>query len=168
MAFRPLRAIPITEFKSAVIANSQTLAVGDAIIPAATGHNKFVTGANNSTGPVLGVVVAILGLNGLVTELQSIAAGASNETNKTYSVQYIPTAITNLEYEAQLDAAAGTTSNSDGLCWFNMSTSLNGKLQESSIALFSGTQGQFWSFGPTPEDNTLVVGFWDKVLGGGA
>ncbi len=165
MAFVPLKEVPVTDFKSAVIANSETVAVGDALIPAATGHTKFVLGAASTTGRILGVCMAILGLNGKVTELQSIAAGASNETNKTYSVLYIPSHLP-VEYLADLSAAVDTTTDSGGLVSFNLNAT-NNTLDETSVALFSATQKQFVSYG-NPDfpgiANTKVVGHWAQSL----
>lgn len=164
MAFRPLRALPITDFKVAVIANSTTLAVGDAILGNVTAHAGSVIGASNTTARILGVVVAILGNNGTVTELNSIAVASDNETSKKYLVQYIPTNIPNLEYEAQLTAAAGTTTDSDGVAVsFNMDTATNSKLLESGVALFAATTKQFVSTGATPYDNTKIFGHFSTI-----
>jgi hypothetical protein len=167
MAFVPYKGVPddAAEFEVAVIANSQTLTVGDAIVPAATGHTKAVTGAASSTTTILGVVTAILSANYGFTGLQSVAAGASNETTPVYYVQYLPTAVPGVKYKATLSQAAGTTTNSNGIGSFNM-YSVNGKLDETSIALFSATEKQFVSLGLDPSDtaNLTVIGYWGKTL----
>lgn len=165
MPFFPLRALPIGNFKVAVIGNSQTIAVGDAIIAGGTGHNKAVlTGASITTTPILGVVVSIVGLNGNVLELQSVTTGSANETTPVHYAQYIPT-IENMEYAATLSAVAGTTTGSDGMGFFNMA-SVAGKLDETSIAFIQGTAGQFFSYGLDSTDNTnfTVIGCWTKVV----
>lgn len=167
MSFFPLKSIPIGDFKVAVMGNSQTLHVGDAIIAGGTGHNKAaLTAANITTTPILGIVVAIVGLNGNVLELQSVTTGSGNETTPVHYVQYIPTSVKQMEYAATLSAAAGTTTGSDGMCFFNMSASDAGKLDETSVAFIQGTAGQFWSFGPDSTDNTnlTVIGVWNKAV----
>ena len=167
MAFVPYKGVPddAAEFQVAGIANSQTLTVGDAIVPAATSHTKFVTGAASNSTTILGVVTAILNAQGGYTGLQSVAAGAANETTLVYQVQYIPTAIPGVLYKATLSAAAGTTTDSDGIGTFNM-YSTNDKLDETSIALLTATKKQFLSLGLDPADTSkkTVIGYWGKTL----
>ncbi len=159
--------MPIADFKVAVMGNSQTLHVGDAIIAGGSAHNQAaLTGASITTTPILGVVVAIVGLNGNVLELQSVTTGSGNETTPVHFVQYIPTSVGQLEYVATLSAKAGTTTGSDGMCFLNMSSDAS-KLDETSVAFIQGTAGQFWSFGLNPVDNTnlTVIGVWHKTVG---
>ena len=59
----PNKRVELNDIKTAVLANSvgsnaYVISVGDAIQPAATGHNKYVTGAASS-GLVLGIITAI-------------------------------------------------------------------------------------------------------------
>ena len=167
MAFVPYKGAPddASSFEVAVIANSQTLTVGDAIVPAATGHTKAVTGAASNSTTILGVVTAILNAGYAFTGLNSVAAGASNETTPAYYVQYIPTSIPGVQFKALLSAAAGTTTDSDGIVTFNM-YSTNDKLDESSVALFTATKKQFVSLGLDPSDTTkkTVIGYFSKTL----
>lgn len=166
MPFFPLKSVPIADFKVAKIGASQTMAVGDAIIAGGTGHNQAVlTGASITTTPILGIIVAIVGLNGNVLELQSVTTGSGNETTPVHFVQYIPTSVKQMEYAATLSAVAGTTTGSDGMGYFNM-YSTAGKLDEASIAFIQGTAGQFWSFGLDVTDNTnfTVIGVWNKAI----
>lgn len=162
MSFRPLKAVPEVDWKMAPIANSQTLAVGDAIIPAGTTHAAAVTGAAGSSGSVLGVIIGIIGNNGKILEVNSYAAAADNETNAKIQAVYIPSYIP-LEYEADLSAAAGTTTNSNLMQMFNMSGSVNGKLDETSTGVFS-TAKQFFSYGVTSYSTTKVIGHWVKTV----
>lgn len=153
MAFRPKKKVLDQDVKRAIIANSVTLTVGDLVQPAATGHNKFITPAA-TTGLILGVVVAIE-QDGKVCEKTSVTTGASNESTVVYRAVYIPSYI-DMEYEADLSAAAGTTSNSDGLCFLSLGSGTPGTLDETSVALFGGTAGQVWSYGPTATSTTKV------------
>ena len=174
----PNKRVELNDIKTAVLANSvgsnaYVISVGDAIQPAATGHNKYVTGAASS-GLVLGIITAIrqngkvcekdyvTGVNSALTGTPSTGPGTDNETYKVWSVDYIP-AYVPMEYKADLDAAAGTTTNSDGFGFFTLkgvSTTKGdaGKLSESSIALFGGTASQFVSHGVSVDSSSKVVG----------
>lgn len=161
--FRSLKQAENHDLKSAIIGNSQTVSVGDAIVPGATGHNAAIVGAASTSGYILGVIVGIVGLNGKVLEISTnYAAASNNETVGGISVKYIPSYL-DFEFEADLQQAVGTTTNSGGLCWLNM-YSVNGQLDETSVALFSGTAGQFWSYGNPSYSTTKVQGHWWKNL----
>lgn len=164
MSFLPLKEVPTHQLRRVVIANAvgagtYTIGVGTCIQPGATGHNSFATVATSSN-PVLGVVVGIEYQNKIV-ELSSVAGvnsattalapGNDNETAGLWKVVYIPSNIP-VDYIADLSAASGTTTNSGGLGYLNLiavTTGVTGgaTLDETSIALFSGTQGQFWTNG---------------------
>ncbi len=166
MAFRPLKQVQYNDLKTVVIGNSQTLTVGDAIVPGATGHAKFaITGASVSTR-VLGVVVAIVGAGGTVLELQSKTVASNNETVGLIAVQYIPSSL-DMEYEADMSAALATTTDSDGNgVSFNLGATA-ALLDETSVALGSATTKQFVSYGQSDvlgAPNTRVVGHWSKTL----
>lgn len=154
MAFVPLKPENITETKVAVIANSQTLSVGDVIIPDGTNAAAVKTAAN-TTGIVLGVVKSIVQPGGIVGK-NSVTVASDNETKDQISVQYIPAYI-DVEYEADLSQAAGTTSGSNKMGQFNLSTGDGGVLDETSYGVFS-TQKQFFSYGVSPESTTKVRG----------
>lgn len=164
--FIPLKEYDIADTQLAVIANSSAVQVGDALIPGATGHNKAVKGAAGTTGVIIGVCVAIEGLNGFVQELNSVTAGASNETTPVYYARYIPLTAPGIKFSGQLSNTAGTTTNSDGIGSFNVGGSNSGQLDETSIALFSATEKQFFSLGLDPTDNTnqTVIGSFAKTL----
>ena len=177
----PRKRVELSDMKNAVLANAvgtgaYVIAVGDALQPGATSHNSYVTGATTS-GSILGVVTAIrlngkiaevdycTGVNAAKTGTPSTGPGTDNETYKVWSVDYIPAYIP-VEYTADLDAKAGTTTNSDGFGYFTLkgvSTTKGdaGKLTESSITLFgsvSSTTSQFTSYGVSVESSTKVVG----------
>ncbi len=161
MSFVPVRRPMDTELKNAVIANSITLAIGDAVVPGATTHAGAVTLAG-ATGLILGVVFEILQL-GRFCELSSVTTASDNETTKKYSARYIPTFIS-LEYTADLSAAAGTTTSSNLLGFFNLTGATSpSTLDETSYTAF-GTAGQFWSNGVTSYLNTKVTGhFYSRI-----
>ena len=175
--FRPLKRVEGQDIKRAVIANavgtgSYPISVGDAIQPGATGHAKYVTVAG-ATNPILGIVTSIVqngkvsekatitGINAAETGSPSTGPGTDNETYAVWSVDYIPSSVP-MEYEADISAVAGTTTDSSAVGgYFNLKSIATtgdtyGTLDESSIVLFSSTQGQFVSFGYTPY-NTLKV-----------
>jgi hypothetical protein len=57
------------------------------------------------------------GVNAAKTGTPSTGPGTDNETYKVWSVDYIPAYIP-VEYTADLDAKAGTTTNSGGFGYF--------------------------------------------------
>lgn len=156
MAFVPSRKVDDSDVKAFVIANSQTIAVGDAVIPAATTHAGAVTGAANTTGIILGVVRAILNPLGKPLEVNSYAVASNNETVGGILAEITPCYI-DLEYLADLSQVSGTTTSSNLMGQFNLSTSVNGQLDETSYGVFS-TQKQFFSFGANPQNASQVYG----------
>jgi len=166
MAFTPYKIFPLEDMKVAVISLSSTVKVGDALIPGATGHNKSLKSAVNTTGMIVGVAVAIVGAKGNVLELNSVTTASTNESSPVYYVQYIPLGTPGLQFKATLSAAAGTTTDSDGIGSFNLSSTDGAILDETSIALFSATEKQFFSFGLDDTDNTnkTVIGVFAKTL----
>lgn len=164
MAFKPLKKVEEQDLKARLIANSQTVAIGDALIVDGTNKNA-VKGGANTTGIIIGVCVGLKQINGnSILEKSSITVGASNETTTQYAAVFVPAYIP-IEYEADLSQAAGTTTDSDKMGQFNLSTSDSGKLDETSVGVFS-TQKQFFSFGVTSYSTTKVTGKFStsKVL----
>src|ERR1035437_860431 len=156
--FRPLKYIAENDLKSATIANSQAITLGDAIQPAATGHNQFVTPATTS-GLILGVVVSIL-QNGKVPEVSTVTVGSDNETTAKYTVRYIPSFVP-MEFEADLDAAA--TGDNNAICFLTLATAAT--LNHSTASnLFGGTPSQFSSFGVSSFSTTKVRGRFYQTL----
>lgn len=168
--FRPLKDPAREDIQNAIIANSAALAVGDVIQGSAAAASKFVTGAANTTGPVLGVVLSIVGANGLVLEKNSVTVASDNQTVGLISVNFLPLWIP-MEYEADLTAAAGTTTGSGGIGSFNMDSATNGKLLESGYVAATAaiTSKQFISRGSSDTifpggSNTRVVGHFNPRL----
>jgi len=162
MAFIPNKKVEEQDLKEYVITNSSTVAIGDALI--VDGTNKLsVKGAANTTGIIIGVCVALRSSNA-VLEKNSVTVASDNETVAQIKAVFIP-AYLPIEYTADLSAAAGTTTGSDKMGQFNLSTSLSGTLDETSVGVFS-TQKQFFSFGPTSYSTTKVTGKFSttKVL----
>lgn len=180
----PSKEIPTHNLRRSVIANAvgaatYTIGLGTAIQPGATGHTKFVTEATSSN-PILGVVVGIEYQNKIV-ELSSVAGvnsattalapGNDNETNGYWKVVYIPSSVP-VDYVCDTSAALGSTTDSAGTVYFNLIAATTGvtggaTLNEASVALFGGTQGQFFSYGadPAQPSNTkAVVAHISKIL----
>lgn len=166
-----------TDTKEAKIANAvgaaaYVIAIGDAIQPGPTGHNKFVVGAA-STGLILGVVVGlkkdgkvmevdyVTGVNVTTANASALQVGNDNETLGGWSVVYIPAYIP-MEYKIDLSAAADTTTDSGGNAFFPLlGTSATkgqaGTLNEAAPALFGGSAAQFISHGLAISSTTKVV-----------
>jgi hypothetical protein len=187
---RPLRRVTEYDVKRAVIANAvgtgaYPVSIGDAIQPGATGNAKYVTCAA-ATSPILGIVTSLIVNTSKVTEKStatgvasdllgavSTGPGTTNQTYLTWSVEFIPSYIP-MEYEMDISAVAGSTTDSSAIGgYFNLLTlsatpnaagDTNSVLDEGSIAIFTGTQGQFVSYGYTPYNTKKVFGKVSKVL----
>ena len=145
--------------------NSETLAVGEAIIPGVQGDTSVVKTAGGTTGPVLGVVLSIVGDRGKVLEVDSTTVESDNVTVGKVKVAYIPTYVP-MTFFSDLDADAETTDNSGAFGNFSIdSTGL--LVDESTIAAFSVLEDmQVFSFGLTGKDDTQVeVRFINPILG---
>lgn len=158
MAFIPRKKVDELDYKTAIIANSQTLKVGDVFYFGESSNYAAAYPAANTTGIVAGVVVSILAAPGVSKPLEvtSYAAASNNETVAQVAVEYIPAYIP-IEYLADLSGVAGTTSNSDKPGYFNLSSTLSGTLDETSWGAPT-TQKQFFSYGVTSFNTSQVVG----------
>ena len=149
--------------ENCVIANSATLAIGDAVI-INSGAPQFVTSnGSNTTGIILGTVRAIKnGPAGGNSYLQknTVTVGSDNQTVAQISVDILPSdALTT--YVADLDAATGTTTNSQYFGYFNMLSGTAGKLHEASYS--ATVEGQFLSYGVNPGNSSQVIGVFTKI-----
>lgn len=122
-----------------------------------------VTGAANTTGAILGTVRSILGPLSKPLEQTTYTAPLDNTVNAQTMVEFLPSQL-DTTYLADLDAAANTTPNSNLMGWFNLSSTLNGTLSESSYTptnstTYSSTK-QFFSYGVNPANSSQVIGIW--------
>lgn len=148
--------------ENALLGNSITISVGDAVI-IKTASPSAVIGAAGTTGKILGTVRAIK--NGPAsgsTYLQknTVTTGASNETVDKISVDILPTDVPTT-YVADLDDPAGTTTNSQYFGYFDLSGTNNGVLDESSYS--ASVAKQFLSYGVNPGNQSQVIGIWSAV-----
>lgn len=153
------------DVKYALIDNSQTISVGEAIIPGVQTDTSVVLTAGGTLGAILGVVLSIVGDKGKVLELNSYAAEADNVTDKLVRVAYIPSYIPGT-FISDLDAAAETTDNSGAFGNFSIdSTGL--LVDESTVQAFSVVENmQMFSYGLTGRSTTEVeVRFISTGLG---
>ena len=165
MAFTPAKAISGEDVRYALIENSQTLSVGEAIIPGVSTDTSVVLTAGGTDGAVLGVVLSIVGDRGKVLEVNTIVAENDNITDKKIKVAYLPVFIP-MTWFGDLDADAETTDNSGAFGNFTIdSTGL--LVDESTVAAFSTVENmQLFSFGLTGKDTTQVeVRFISTILG---
>lgn len=161
MAFRPLKKVETKDLKRGIISNSAVITVGGAIVFGTGASSAFVVAATSSSALIVGTVVGIEGLNGKVLELNSKTVASDNQTVAQIAAVYIPTYIP-MEYEADTSAATGTTTGSAGVGFFNL-TDAN-TLNESTWVAFSGTAGQFASYGVTPYNTSKVYGQFYKAF----
>lgn len=146
MAFKPLKAIAPADVKYALIDNSQTLSVGEVIVPGVQGDTSVVLTGGGTTAGLLGVVLGIVGDKGKVLEKDTHAAAADNVTVAMVRVAYVPL-MRHVEFVVDLDAAPETTDNSSAFGNFAVdSTGL--LLSESSVVAYTTVSAkQFFSYG---------------------
>lgn len=160
---KPLKRPSTQDLKSAIIANSAALTLGDYIVPGTSTSSEFVSEATNSSALLLGVILGFEGKGGTVLELDALTVASNNQTVAQSQAVYLPSYIP-MEFSADLNAAAGTTSGSDGIGFFTIASGLGGTLDESSWVAFSGTASHFVSFGPDPLNSSKVFGHTYKTL----
>jgi hypothetical protein len=163
--FKPNKGVDQADIKYALIDNSQTLSVGEVIIPGVQTDASVVLTAGGTTGAVLGVVLGIVGAKGKVLELNTVVAENDNVTDKMIRVSYLPAMIP-MEYISDLDAAAETTDNSGAFGTFAIdSTGL--LVDENTVTAFSTVEDkQVFSYGLTGRNTTEVaVRFISTILG---
>lgn len=159
-----LREFSGNDIKKGLMDNSQTLSIGEVIVPGVQGDTAVVLTGGGTTGALLGVVKAIEGKDGKILELDSYAAESDNVTDKMVNVLYFPLFIP-MEWVGTLNAAAETTDNSQAYGNFAVdSTGL--KLSESSYAAYTTVIAkQFFSFGIIPGQTVDVTGCFTKKIG---
>lgn len=180
--FLPFKRMPASmgDLEAAIIANSETLNLGDAIYALqSTSTNQFVKGSKgNPTGKILGVVQGFRPIStsssNLTAEQTSFTAASNNQTVSQFAVLYEPARL-HLKYLATLDNPVGTTTGSNYFGMFNMSTGVNGLTESSFVVLNSGQSGtlisssyQFSSIGNAQQygqgfSTSQVVGFFMTV-----
>lgn len=153
--FKASRPVSGEDVKKALIDNSQTLSVGEVIIPGVQGDTSVVLTGGGTVGALLGVVLGIEGKGGKVLEKNTVAAASDNVTVDMIKVSYLPLYIP-MEFTGDLDAAAETTDNSGA--FGNFSVDSTGLLvDESTVSAFSVIENmQLFSFGLTGKNTTEV------------
>lgn len=154
--FKPLKPVTGEDIKYGLIDNSETLSVGEVIIPAVQGDTAVVATGGGTTAGLPGVVLSIVGDRGKVLEVDSHAAAADNVTNAKVQVSYIPFYIP-MEFQAELDADAETTDDSGA--YGNFAVDATGLLlDESSYVAFGTTAAkQFFSYGLVDGTSARIV-----------
>ena len=161
--FKPLVENPKARAKYIILDNSVTVHMNGLITAGTTTANertKYAKPVANTSEKILGVIIGYgKGEGGVPVEVSkmsasSLTAPSDNITGDKYGVWYIPASDRNVEYEADLDAAAGTTAGSSGMGYFNIVNDTT--LDESTYVVATGTVGQFFSYG-------LVDGETQKV-----
>src|SRR5258708_30713663 len=172
MAFKALRKVEHTDTKRIPLANvvgssTLTVTIGDPIYIGATTHAKFATNTTTSS-KILGVVIAIV-CQGKVCEKSAAVGvnaagtgsnpGTDNETTGLWQVDYIPSYLP-MEYEADIDAVVGTTTDDNSAGGYFTTTSgtpgtiLNSSALIGTTAFTSATQ--ITSFGYTPYNTKKI------------
>jgi len=166
MSFVPRKYLA-SDVKSALIDNSQTLSIGEVIIPGVQGDTSVVLTGGGTTSYLLGVVTGFKDQNGTALEYNTVVAENDNVTDKQVKAVYLPLYIGNpTEYISDLDAAAETTDNSGA--FGNFAVDSTGLLvDESTVVAFSTrTSVQLFSFGLTGKDTTQVTCVFFATVGG--
>lgn len=149
--------------ENAILSNSITVKVGDAVI-INTAAPQFVTpNGTNTTGIILGTVLNIKNgpaAGNTYLQVNQVTTASNNQTVAKISVDILPTSD-QTTYIADLDANAGTTTNSQFFGYFNMLSGTAGELHEASYS--ASVEGQFLSYGVVPGSLTQVIGVWTKI-----
>ena len=150
--------------QSCMLAASQTYNVGDAVIINTSVPQTVTVNGTNTTAAVFGTILALKNgpANGS-TYLQksTVTTASDNVTNAQISADILLS--NNLAtLIADLDAATGTTTNSQYFGYFSMLSGTAGKLQESSYNT-SPSSRQFLSFGVVPGNTSQVFGIWNTT-----
>lgn len=149
--------------ENAILSNSITVAVGDAVIINGSAPAFVTPNGTNTTAAVLGIVRAINGgaaQGNTYLQKNSVTTSATNQTVEKISVDIL-CSNTPTTYVVDLDAASGTTTNSAYFGYFNLVSGTAGKLSEASYS--AGTPKQFLSFGVNPANSSQVIGTWSTV-----
>lgn len=154
MAITPLK-YNVGDLKAGIIANSATIAVGMEVVSGASSSSEFISAATNTSALLLGNVVGIQGKAGEVLEVDSKAVASDNQTVAQIQAVYLPSYIPT-EFTCTIDAAAGTTTGSDGVGFFTIVSGNAAVLDESTWVAISGTASHFASFGVNPRVSTEV------------
>lgn len=166
MSFIPRKYLA-SDAKSALIDNSQTLSIGEVIIPGVQGDTSVVLTGGGTTGLLLGVVTGFKDANGVSLEFNTIVAESDNITDKQIKATYLPLYIGNPgEFLSDLDAAAETTDNSGA--FGNFAVDSTGLLVDESTVVAFGTRSavQLFSYGLTGKDTTQVTCVFFATVGG--
>lgn len=149
--------------EGAILSNSITVSVGDAVI-INTSAPQFVTpNGTNTTGIILGTVLAIKNgpaAGNTYLQLNTVTTASNNQTVAQVSVDILPTSD-QTTFIADLDAAVGTTPNSGFFGYFAMLSGTAGELHEASYS--ASAEKQFLSYGVVPGSTTQVLGVWTKI-----
>ena len=147
----------MTDVLVGLIDNSQTLSIGEVVIPGTQGDTPVLLTGGGTTGDLLGVVVGFKDVNGSALEKETVAAASDNVTVGKIKALIVPVWHPTV-WEAFLDADAETTDNTSS--YGNFAVDATGLLlSESSVAAF-GTKAskQFFSYGTVPGSVRKVTG----------
>ena len=164
MAFKPAKELlDMYVIQNAILSNSITVTIGDAMIINSSAPQFVTLNGTNTTDVILGTVLTINGGTAggnAYPQVNSITTTSTNQTVAKVSVDILlSNNLTTLI--ADLDAATGTTTNSQYYGYFAIKSGAQGTLLESSYS--AGTPKQFLSFGVNPGNSSQVIGVWSKV-----
>lgn len=150
------------KIENAILSNSLLYTVGDAVI-INTSAPQFVTRNGSGTGIILGTILAFK--NGPASgntylQVESYTTPSNNQTVGQVSVDILPSSDQSV-YMADLDANAGTTTNSQYFGYFNLLSGTAGQLHEASY--LANSELQFLSYGLAPGYLNKVLGVWTKI-----
>lgn len=163
MAITPAkRQIDLPILEGVLLANSTAFAVGDTVI-INTAAPSTIIGGKNTTGILLGTIVAFKNgpaAGNVFLQETSLTTASNNTTSAQISANVLPLPSVST-YVADLDAVAGTTTNSQYMGYFNLTATLNGTLSEASYS--ASTEKQFLSYGVNPGNSSQVIGTFTKI-----
>ena len=165
MAIRPAKTLlDMYKVQNCMLAASITLSVGDAVIINTAVPQTVTTNGTNTTAAVFGTILAFKNgpANGS-TYLQksTVTTASDNVTNAQISCDVLlSNNLATLIFD--VDAALGTTTNSQYFGYFTMKSGTPGTLLESSYSTTAASH-QVLSFGAVPGSTTQVFGIWNTT-----
>lgn len=164
MAIKPAKELlDMYVLKNVLFTNSKTFNVGDAVIIDGSNPQAVTPNGTNTTLAIFGTVLNIK--NGPASgntylQDQSYTTASNNLTvAKVCGDVLLSNNLATLI--ADLDAATGSTTNSQYYGYFAMLSGTAGQLHEASYS--ASTPKQFLSFGVNPGNSSQVIGIWSTI-----
>lgn len=150
--------------QNCMLANSITINVGDAVIINTAAPQTVTPNGTNTTAAVFGTVLNIKNGPANGSTYLQVSSYTTLSNNTTVGQVSVDVLLSNnlATLIADLDAAVGSTTNSQYFGYFSLLSGTAGQLHEASYST-SPSSKQFLSFGVVPGSTTQVFGIWNTT-----